>query len=88
MTPPFFADVFKSMMADTEERKEIKRKVLELLSDGAAHTTTELLPFGESGNVWTVLTDLEARHEIMHEWSIDPESDLSMPSHRVWRLVP
>lgn len=83
--PPFFVEVFKSMMADTKERKEIKHRILELLSDGADHVTSEMLAFGESGNVWTVLTDLEARHKILHDWEVDPETDL--PLRRVWRSV-
>lgn len=81
-------EVWKSMRADTEQREKIRKAVLGALELSPVSTgeLTELVredvPDLNSGNLWTVLGQLQGEKKISQSWEADVETDVQF---RMWR---
>lgn len=83
-------DVWKSMRADTEQREAIRKAVLSAL-ETAPMSTGELTDMVredvkdlDSGNLWTVLAQLQGEKKVTQSWEADVETDIQF---RMWRLA-
>lgn len=86
----FFLDVIRSLVADHKQQRHIEEAVKRVL--GASTMSTgdmtvllkEEIPDIDSGNLWTVLTDMRESGLLVMDWAEDEETGVLF---RTWRVA-